>query len=148
METEKNLKTYLKEKGYTKTPLVFTKTNHFELRATLNGIEGRFILDTGASNTCVGLDCVEHFNLFTEESEIKASGAGANNMLTQISKKNTIEINGWLKKKIEIVVFDLTHVNQALTLHDALPVHGIIGADVLKKGKAIIDYNKKSLFLK
>ena len=36
------------------------------------------------------------------------------------------------------MVFDLSHVNQALTEHDAEKVHGIIGADILKKGKAII----------
>ena len=32
--------------------------------------------------------------------------------------------------------------------HNADPVDGIIGADVLKKGKAIIDYEKKYLYLK
>lgn len=145
---ELNLKVFLKTKGYRKVPLTFTNTNHFELRAELNGVEGRFILDTGASNTCIGTDCIDHFNLFTEDSEIKASGAGATNMVTQVSKNNIITIKEWSKKNLEVVVFDLTHVNQALTLHDALPVHGIIGADVLKKGKAIIDYNKKNLYLK
>lgn len=145
---EVSLKFYLKSKGYLKVPLTFTNTNHFEVRAELNGIEGRFILDTGASSTCIGMDCVDHFNLSAEDSEVKASGAGGTNMLTQVSKDNTITIKGWQRNNIEVVVFDLTHVNQALTLQDALPVHGIIGADVLKKGKAIIDYNKKNLYLK
>lgn len=143
-----SLKKFLLDKGYIKIPLVFTKTNHFELVANLNDIEGRFILDTGASNTCVGLDCIKHFNLISKDSEIKASGAGATNMLTQISKKNSLQIGAWKKQKVNIVLFDLTHVNSALTLHEAMPVHGIIGADVLKTGKAIIDYDKKMLFLK
>lgn len=95
-----------------------------------------------------GLDCIKHFNLIPELSEIKASGAGATNMETQISKKNILEIGPWQKKKVELVLFDLTHVNQALTQNDALPVHGIIGADVLKKSKAIIDYSKKRLYIK
>ncbi|HLV62495.1 MAG TPA: retropepsin-like aspartic protease [Galbibacter sp.] len=119
-----------------------------EIVAKINGIEGRFILDTGASSTCVGMDSVEHFKLRTQESEIKASGAGASNMLTQISKKNSIEISKWFHKKIKIVLFDLSHVNNALIRHEALPVHGIIGADILKKSKAIIDYHKKAVFLK
>ncbi|ETN94440.1 Aspartyl protease [Zhouia amylolytica] len=143
-----SLKKFLTEKGYHKIPLVLTKTNHFEVVATVNSIEGRFILDTGASSTCIGFDCVDHFDLFTEESEIKAAGAGAINMVTQISKKNKLEIGDWKLKKLKIVLFDLTHVNSALTQHDALPVHGIIGADVLKRGKAIIDYQKKSLYLR
>lgn len=144
----KSLKKILLEKGYINIPLVFTKTNHFEVIAQLNDIEGRFILDTGASNTCVGFDCINHFNLISKDSEVKASGAGATNMLTQISKKNSLQVGNWEKKKVNIVLFDLTHVNSALTLHDAMPVHGIIGADVLKTGKAVIDYDKKMLFLK
>lgn len=143
-----SLKKFLHNKGYIRVPLTITKTNHLEIVAKINGIEGRFILDTGASSTCVGMDSVEHFKLRTQESEIKASGAGASNMLTQISKKNSIEISKWFHKKIKIVLFDLSHVNNALIRHEALPVHGIIGADILKKSKAIIDYHKKAVFLK
>ena len=47
-----------------------------------------------------------------------------------------------------MVLFNLMHVNSALTQHDAEEVHGIIGADILEQGKAIIDYNKKVLYLK
>ena len=136
------------EKGYAKIPLTLTKTNHFEVTAAINGVPGRFILDTGASSTCVGFDFIDHFKLTAESSEVKASGAGATHMETQIAKKNHITIHRWKKKKIALVLFNLTHVNEALTEHKALPVHGIIGADILKKGKAVIDYEKKLLFLK
>ncbi len=144
----KSLKKFLEKKEYIKIPLVLTETNHFEVSANINGILGRFILDTGASNTCIGTDKIEFFNLISETSEIKAAGAGATEMETLISSKNKIEIGNWKKKKHKIVLFDLVHVNQALTNHNALPVDGIIGADILKKGKAVIDYGKKSLYLK
>lgn len=143
-----SLKKFLLKKKYTKVPLVLTATNHFEIAATINGITGRFILDTGASNTCVGFDKLEFFKLTSKESKIKAAGAGATNMETSISTKNKIEIGDWKKNKLKIVLFDLVHVNEALTAHKALPVDGIIGADVLKKSKAIIDYNKSCVYLK
>ena len=143
-----SLKNILEKKKYIRIPLILTATNHFEITAKLNGIAGRFILDTGASNTCVGMDKTEFFNLISRDSEIKAAGAGATNMLTQISSKNKIEIGNWNRKKIKIVLFDLSHVNEALTSHNALPVDGIIGADLLKRGKAIIDYDKKCVYLK
>ena len=69
-------------------------------------------------------------------------------MHTMVSKKNTIEIGDWRKKNLKIVLFDLMHVNKALTNHDVVPVDGIIGADILKKAKAIIDYKKRYLHLK
>src|SRR5690554_7585801 len=86
--TELSLKDFLEERGYTKVKLKLTKTNHFEIKATINGVKGLFILDTGASNSCVGFDAVETFKLKAKDSEIKAAGAGAIDMLTQISKKD------------------------------------------------------------
>lgn len=142
-----SLKKFLLKKNYTKVPLVLTATNHLEIAAKINGITGRFILDTGASNTCVGFDKLEFFNLTSKESKIKAAGAGATNMETLISTKNLIEIGDWKKNKLKIVLFDLVHVNDALTAHKALPVDGIIGADILKKAKAIIDYKKRYVYL-
>lgn len=144
----KSLKKFLKGKNYTQVPLDLTATDHFEIIAKINGITGRFILDTGASNTCVGLDKIEYFELVSKISKIKAAGAGATNMETQISTKNSIEIGQWTQEKLKLVLFDLVHVNDALISHNALPVDGVIGADVLKKGKAIIDYDKKCVYLK
>ena len=69
-------------------------------------------------------------------------------MLTQISKSNEIKVGQWKKSRIPLILFNLSHVNNGLIIHDAEPVDGIIGADVLKKGKAIIDYEKKYLYLK
>lgn len=143
-----SLHKFLKKKSFTRTTLKLTSTNHFEVTAQINGIKGRFILDTGASNTCVGFDKIEYFNLKSKSSNIKAAGAGATNMETLIAKKNSLKIGKWKMKKLKIVLFDLIHVNEALTSQNAAPVDGIIGADVLKKGRAIIDYDKKNVYLK
>jgi predicted aspartyl protease len=142
------LEDFLLNKGYIKVKLHLTKTNHFEIKVTLNGVKGLFILDTGASNSCVGFEAVETFKLKAKDSEIKAAGAGATDMLTQISKKNMVKIGRWKKDKIALILFNLTHVNTALINHNSKPVDGIIGADLLKKGKAIIDYDTKHLYLK
>lgn len=143
-----SLQKLLLKKGYTLIKLKLTKTNHFEMKAKINGIKGRFILDTGASNSCIGTDFIETFKLKVEDSDVKAAGAGATDMKTQLSKKNRVEIGKWKEKKISLVLFNLVHVNTALTLHNSKPVNGIIGADILKKTNAIIDYNKKYLYLK
>jgi predicted aspartyl protease len=144
----KHLKKFLREKNYVRVPLVMTATNHFEIAAKINGTNGRFILDTGASNTCIGMDRIAFFGLVSKDSKVKAAGAGATNMETLISTKNSIQLGKWKKKKLKIVLFDLTHVNEALVSHKALPVDGILGADILKRGKAIIDYDKNCVYLK
>lgn len=144
----KRIQKILKKKKYIKIKLKRIATNHLELKATINSIEGRFILDTGASNSCVGLDLIEHFKLDAQESETKAAGAGATNMETQQSENNSLKIGDWKTKKFNLVLFNLSHVNIALVQHNATKVHGIIGADILQRGKAFIDYNKNVLYLK
>lgn len=144
----KKIAKILQKNKYKAIRLKQITTNHLQLKASINGVKGRFILDTGASNSCVNLDLIAHFKLVATESETKAAGAGAIDMETQQSENNTIEIGKWKTKKFHIVLFDLQHVNMALTQHKAKEVHGIIGADVLQKGKAFIDYNKKVLYLK
>jgi len=143
-----SLQEFLLERDYIKIKLKLTKTNHFEVKATINGVKGLFILDTGASNSCVGFESIQTFGLKVKDSKVKAAGAGAIDMETQISRQNNLKIGAWKKDKIVLVLFNLTHVNTALTNHNASPVNGIIGADILKKGKAIIDYEKKNLYLK
>ncbi|WP_422089607.1 retropepsin-like aspartic protease [Tenacibaculum ovolyticum] len=143
-----SLKKILKKKKYLKIKLKKIVTNHLELKAEINGVKGRFILDTGASNSCVGLDLIEHFKLISEESEIKAAGAGATDMETRKSESNSLKIGKWKTAQCDLVLFDLSHVNTALTQHDAEKVDGIIGADILESGKAFIDYDKKVLYLK
>lgn len=144
----KRLEKILLKKKYVKIPLKKIATNHLELKAKINGVKGRFILDTGASNSCVGLNSIDNFGLIAKESETKAAGAGATDMETQLSENNNLKIGSWITHKLHLVLFDLSHVNTALTQHNARKVDGIIGADILQKGKAFIDYNKNVLYLK
>jgi len=142
-----DLKEFLFDQGYVRIKLKKTITNHFEIKAKINGVKGNFILDTGASKSCVGIVDSAHFELKTEASEHKASGAGPSEIDTLISSKNNIAIGKFKLKKISLILIDLSHINKALEKQEASPVKGILGADVLLKGKAIIDYNKKYLYL-
>lgn len=143
-----SLREFLLNKGYTRIKLTTTPTGHYKFNLKLNEVSGSFILDTGASNTCVDLEATDQFGLFAEESEIKAAGAGAIDMSTLLSLKNRISIGKWSVSNIDVVLFDLSHVNSALTNHGQEAVDGIAGADLLDRGKAIIDYQYHCLYLK
>jgi predicted aspartyl protease len=139
---------FLKKEGYKKIPFKVSKTQHLLIKATINGVTGSFILDTGASNSCVGFESIAFFNLTAGKSKTQAAGAGATGMFTKLSKNNKLKIGRWKNKVFHLVIFDLSHVNEALQQYKIKPVHGIIGADVLLEGKAIIDYSNHLLFLK
>jgi len=129
------LKSTLTRKGYVKIKLKKINTNHFEMKGKINGVKGRFILDTGASNSCVDINLAEKFKLVLKDSETKAAGAGAIGMETKVSSKNLIKLNNWAYHNFDLVLLDLSHVNTALTEHNATAVDGIIGADILRKRK-------------
>ena len=98
-------------------------------------------------NKTIGFESVDLFLLKPKKSDTKASGAGATGMLTQIATKYHLQLGNWKDKSFDLVVFDLSHVNEALMQHKANPVNGIIGADILVKGKAIVDYYNRYLYL-
>lgn len=143
-----NLYDTLKPEGYKRVRFKLSKTQHLLVKATLNGIKGNFILDTGASNSCVGFEAITTFNLAATDSDTRAAGAGGTGMITQTSLRNTLKLGRWNTKTFGLVIFDMSHVNEALLQYKARPVHGIIGADVLLKGKAIIDYYNFCIYLK
>lgn len=143
----KNLPEFFKKENYKKIKFKVSKTQHIVIKASINNVKGNFILDTGASNSCVGFDCIELFQLTAGKSKTKAAGAGATGMHTQIAKNNTLQLGTWKKNDFHLVIFDLSHVNEALTQHKAKPVQGIIGADILLQGKGIIDYYNQYLYL-
>ena len=49
---------------------------------------------------------------------------------------------------MNLISFDMNHINNALSQKKVNPIDGIIGADVLKKSKAILDYKLDKLYLK
>ena len=141
------LNKFLKDTGYVGVKLDFLKTKHYSFEAKINGINGRFILDTGASNSCVCTSLENNFNIISKETIEKASSATSEISNTKISKNNTIQIGKW-ENKINIITFDMSHINHALNEKKINSVSGIIGADILKKSKAILNYNKNKLYIK
>ena len=138
---------FLKSTGYISVRLKLLKTNHYLLKACINGVEGKFILDSGASSSCICLSLENKFKIDSKENKIKASSATSNMEDTRLSKNNAIKIGKWISK-ISLVSIDMTHINRVLNEKVTESVDGIIGADVLKKSKAVIDYVSNKLYLK
>ncbi len=143
-----SLRTLLESQGFIRVPLKKLSTGHFQLNIKINRKAGVFILDSGASSSCICLDYINYFSLTAEETEIKASGAGAVDMETKVAKGNHLHIHSIEMKNCDFVLFNMTHVNQALAQAGEASVQGILGADLLKKFRAVIDYGRNCVYLK
>ena len=141
------LNKFLKTSGYISVKLIFLETKHFLIEAKINGAKGRFILDTGASNSCICSSLENKFKVISKENKEKASSATSQMKHTKISRSNAIQIGKW-EDKINLITFDMSHINTALSEKKINPIDGIIGADILKKSKAVLDYKTNKLYLK
>ncbi len=142
------LRNFLEAEGFYRIRLKKIASGHYKLSAKINGILGEFILDTGASTSCVGFVNADHFILKSEDSKVTAAGAGAINMETKVARKNTFSIGKWSIDKMDFILFDLSHVNEALLQTKESEIHGIIGADFLKLRRGVIDYGRNCLYIK
>ena len=141
------LNKFLKSEGYSSVKLIFLETKHYLIEAKVNSVNGRFILDTGASNSCICISLENKFKVISKDSKEKASSANSEMTNTKISKRNAVKIGKW-KDEINLITFDMNHINNALSEKRINPIDGIIGADILKKSKAILDYKSNKLYLK
>lgn len=142
------VRTLLEETGFYRIALTKLATGHYKFDAKINKIRGSFILDTGASTSCIGIERIEQFSLLSEDSEIKAAGAGAINMETQMARNNSFSVGKLKLSETDFIIFDLSHVNEALRQASENSIDGIIGADLLKKYRAVIDYGRNCFYLK
>ena len=146
MKTTPTIDAFILSKGFIKVPLQKNGVGHFELSGKFNGKPARFILDTGASQTVLDKERAQGFDLAYETETQTAGGLGTASFETSISKNNTLEIDKLSLNDITVAALDLSHVNKALISQDAEPVDGVLGADVLSRTNAIINYGLEVVY--
>lgn len=140
---------FLLGKGYYRIGLSVNSLGHFEIGGKINDVNGKFILDTGASGTVINETDITHFNLQTVTADDdKAAGLGSTTMTVQKSKGNRIALGSFLIEDCQVGIIHLGHVNEALENKGSAQVNGVVGADILNKFDAVIDYGSNALFLR
>ena len=123
---------------------------HLVLSILVNGRPARMVLDTGASQTVFDKTRIKKFMKQKQfESHDKLlTGLGTNKMKSHLAMIAKIEIGKIVIRKYKTVVIDLSHVNNAYSQMKQKPIDGILGSDILKQYKAVIDYPNCHLTLR
>ena len=129
-------------------PLRFTNSQHLICQLFLNGVEGCFLIDTGASNSCLDNTLTAKFSVIEEGEELPLTSAGNEKLNALGSQKSTIGIANKALASIPFMLIDMETINAALVQQGDERIDGIIGADFLRKKKASIDYDQPCLVLK
>lgn len=139
-----NLK-FLKKRASKK--ILITQSNHIIIECKVNSVSGRFIVDTGASNSCINYLSASKFDIKFKVSNEKASSATDEIKEIFNSKKNILKIGDFQKNDFDIVLFDMTFINNSLKEKGVSELDGIIGGDILNKLNVCINYKKKEINL-
>ena len=130
-----------------KISFLLTKSNHIQIKCKINYISGIFIVDTGASNSCINYLSASKFNVKFKKSNETASSATNEINETYYSKNNKLKIGDFRKKDFDLVLFDMTFINNSLKEKGISEVDGIIGGDILNELNVCINYKKKEISL-
>ena len=144
------LNDFLIKRGYLATTFTQNGAGLLLINVTVNDIPGLFILDTGAATTVIDACQAERLNLVLQAENKSNSGGGAGGSGLEVipSTGNTIKIGDQTFPDFTLAIMSLEHAREALTqIGAAEEFVGILGVDVLKPAKAIIDYNTMTLYL-
>ncbi|GAL73518.1 MAG: retropepsin-like aspartic protease [Nonlabens ulvanivorans] len=143
-----SLKKTLESRGYfSHTIRLSEKSGHIITKASINGHTGRFIIDTGASATCLNQDLSEKYQLLSEKMN-QEIGTASGSLIPQIAHNNIMQLGEWIDNDCSLLTMDMSFINQALKAEGMRSINGLLGADFLIKSKAIIDYSGKKIYLK
>ena len=142
------LSSLLAHHGFTRHSLVRNKTGHLQTAGSLNGQPIAMLVDTGASTTVMDLGYCRNRGIPLNNTARMGGGAGGMSLALYTLDGATLEIDGHPIPSADIYVMDMSHVNQGLTAKGADPIQAVIGADILRRHHAVIDYAELALFLK
>jgi len=126
-------------------PLIREKSRHITVRARLAGRPVRLIIDTGAGGSIMDSAAAARYQLKLRSRSSKAVGVGAGVLSMSSVARHGLTLAGIDLSRTSLHTIDLSHVNAGLKKAEVRPVVGVIGADVLWRYEAVIDYGKMRL---
>ena len=122
---------------------------HIMVKGTIHGKEAFFLIDTGASRSVFDPKTITTFinDVQFEKKEGLSAGLGISNSEIITFKLESFFIGDLEIKNYEAAAMDLEIVDDMYGTVGLPHIDGIIGGDLLKKHKAVINYKNKKMRL-
>lgn len=116
----------------------------------INDKKAHVVIDTGASRTVMDSNRIETFLVSEKirDTPHHSTGLGTSTMKSALVTLHNFRLGELLIKKAEVVLLDLSHVNQSYREAMLPEIDGVIGSDLLRKYRATISFEKKLITLK
>ena len=122
---------------------------HIMVKGLIHGKEARFLIDTGASRSVFDPKTISTFidDLTFEKKEGITAGVGSSDLESATFLIDAFSLGEMEITDYEAVALDLDNIHEMYGKLGLPHIDGIIGGDLLKRHKAVINYKSKKLRL-
>jgi hypothetical protein len=122
---------------------------HIMVKGTIHGKEASFLIDTGASRSVFDPKTIATFidGLTFEKKEGMTAGVGSSDLESATFRIDVFSLGELEIFDYEAVALDLENIHEMYEKLNLPHIDGIIGGDLLKRYKAVINYRNKKLRL-
>ena len=122
---------------------------HIMVQGQIQGKEACFLIDTGASRSVFDTNTISTFidDIQFEKREGMTAGVGSSDLETAAFIIESLSIGCLEITQYEAVALDLESIHEMYGKLGLPHIDGIIGGDLLKRYKAVINYRSKKLRL-
>lgn len=128
-------------------PFKREKSGHITVIAHLAGEPVRFVVDTGAGGTCIHSDLLDKYGLKLTARTRRGGGVGTSTMTMATVAAHNLSLEDVDLSSFKLIALDLTHVVAGLAKVKVEAIVGVLGADVLHRRNAVIDYVRSIILL-
>jgi Aspartyl protease len=133
--------------SFASIPFQREKSGHITVVARLSGKPVRFVVDTGAGGTCIHSGLIEKYKLSLTAKTKQGGGAGTFTMKMTMVASHNLSLESVDLSAFKLIAFDLSHVVAGLAKAKVEAIVGVLGADVLHRKHAVIDYARSTILL-
>lgn len=122
---------------------------HVMVKGLIHGKEASFLVDTGASRSVFDPKTIASFidDLTFEKKEGLTAGVGSSDLESSVFTIETMSVGELEIRNYQAVALDLENIHEMYGKLGLPHIDGIIGGDLLRKHKAIINYKAKKMRL-
>ena len=122
---------------------------HIMVNGMIHGKEAHFLIDTGASRSVFDPKTIATFidDIAFEKKEGLTAGVGSSDLESATFVIDTFSIGGMEIIDYEGVALDLDNIHELYAKLGLPHIDGIVGGDLLRRHKMIINYKNKKLRL-
>ena len=119
------------------------------VKGTIHGKEASFLIDTGASRSVFDPKTISSFieNIEFEKKEGMTAGVGSSDLESATFRIDVFSLGDMEIFDYEAVALDLENIHEMYGKLGLPHIDGILGGDLLKRHKAVINYRNKKLRL-